>query len=261
VTRKAERDPWYASWFGEEYLALYPERDDREANLQAIFVRELLAPNAARGRVKFLDLACGTGRHAVALDGYDGGVVGLDLSATLLFEALRRPQRPRPGYVRADMRQLPFQGAAFGAVVNFFTSFGYFDDPADDVLVLREVARILAPGGAFLSDVFNMERLVGSLASREEKTVAGERVSISRRYDPVTRKVEKEIEMGSGAGRRVFRERVRAYREEELRALHRAAGLSVVAQYGEFDASPFDPRRSPRLILFAEKPMNGRRPR
>src|SRR6185295_9196301 len=36
------RDPWYASWFGEEYLALYPERDDREALHQAYFVRGLL---------------------------------------------------------------------------------------------------------------------------------------------------------------------------------------------------------------------------
>ncbi len=68
-----ERDPWYAQWFGEEYLALYPERDDREARQQAIFARELLAPFARVGRMRFLDLACGTGRHAVALhDGLGG---------------------------------------------------------------------------------------------------------------------------------------------------------------------------------------------
>ena len=52
----ADRDPWFAEWFGEEYLALYPERDDREARQQAIFVRELLASYARLGRMRFLDL-------------------------------------------------------------------------------------------------------------------------------------------------------------------------------------------------------------
>jgi hypothetical protein len=104
-----------------------------------------------------------------------------------------------------------------------------------------------------LSDVFNAERLVSMLAVREEKTVAGERVSIRRRYDPSSRRVEKEIAMGSGENRRVFRECVRAYTEHELRNLHRAAPLTVRAAYGNFDGSPFDRRRSPRLILLAVK--------
>ena len=248
-----ERDPWFAEWFGEEYLALYPERDDREAREQAIFVRELLTPYARLSRMRFLDLACGTGRHAVALHDGLGGVVGLDLSARLLFAAGRRRGPTRPLWVRADMRHLPFRAGAFGAVVNFFTSFGYFDALDDDARVVREVARLLAPGGAFLSDVFNAERVIGTLAVREIKTVAGARVSIRRRYDPATRRVEKEIEMGAGSDRRVFKECVRVYTEHELRALHRAAGLTVKAAYGNFDGSPFDRGKSPRLILLATK--------
>ena len=252
-----ERDPWYASWFGEEYLALYPERDDREARHQSAFASGVLESYARQGRIGILDLACGTGRHAVVL-GKSAlgplGVVGLDLSHHLLSEARRRSGSLCPGYVRSDMRSLPFADAVFGAVVNFFTSFGYFEDPHDDARVLRETARVLAPGGAFLSDVFNAERVIRTLASREEKTVAGQRISIRRRYDPVTRRVEKDIEMGTGPNRQTFRERVRAYSESELRALHGAAGLRIRAVYGDFDGSPFDVQRSARLILLAEKP-------
>lgn len=249
-----ERDPWFAQWFGEEYLALYPERDDREARQRAIFARELLAPFARAGRMRFLDLACGTGRHAVALQEGLGGVVGLDLSDHLLSQARRRRDGPgRPHFTRADMRRLPFRSGTFGAAVNFFTSFGSFEDPAEDARVVREVARVLAPGGAFLSDVFNAERVVSTLALREEKTVAGERVRIRRRYDPSSRRVEKEIEMGSGENRRLYTECVRAYTEHELRNLHRAASLTVRAAYGNFDGSPFDRRKSPRLILLAVK--------
>ena len=248
-----ERDPWFAQWFGEEYLALYPERDDREARQQAVFARELLAPFASVGRMRFLDLACGTGRHAVVLHEGLGGVVGLELSERLLSQARRREGPARPLWVRADMRQLPFRAGTFGAVVNFFTSFGAFEDPAEDTRVVREVARVLAPGGAFLSDVFNAERVVSTLAVREEKTVAGERVSIRRRYDPSSRRVEKEIGMGSGENKRVFTECARAYTEHELRNLHHKASLTVRAAYGNFDGSPFDRRKSPRLILLAVK--------
>jgi SAM-dependent methyltransferase len=251
LTPETERDPWYASWFGEEYLALYPDRDDVEAVRQAEFVLGLLSPYAARGRGGILDLACGTGRHAVVLARGGAPVAGVDLSAPLLARARARRSEPAPGFVRADMRRLPFARRSFGAIVNFFTSFGYFDDPADDVRVVGEIARLLAPGGAFLSDVFNASRVLSTLVSREERTVAGQRVAIRRRFDAATRRVEKEITMGSGPDARTFRERVRVYLRDELEALHRDAGFSVSAAFGDFDGSPFDPRRSPRLILLA----------
>lgn len=247
----AERDPWYASWFGEEYLALYPERDDLEAARQAQFALGLLAPYAGKGPGGVLDLACGTGRHAVVLSRVGTPVTGVDLSARLLARARARRADPAPGYVRADMRRLPFARGSFGAVVNFFTSFGYFEDAADDVRVLGEIARVLAPGGAFLSDVFNTSRVLATLVSREEKSVAGEHVSIRRRYDAATRRIEKEITMGTGSESRTFRERVRVYLRDELEALHRDACLAVRAAFGDFDGTPFDPRRSPRLILLA----------
>ena len=244
-----DRDPWYASWFGEEYLALYPNRDDLEAARQAQFAFGLLAPYATKGKGGILDLACGTGRHAVVLSRGGFPVTGVDLSAPLLSRARARRAEPDPGYVRADMRRLPFGSGSFGAVVNFFTSFGYFDDAGDDLRVVGEVGRVLAAGGAFLSDVFNAPRVLATLVSHEEKTVAGERVSIRRRYDAATRRLEKEITMGSGSGARTFRERVRVYLRDELESIHRGAGLRVVATFGDFDGSPFDERRSPRLIL------------
>ena len=251
LSAETERDPWYASWFGEEYLALYPDRDDVEAARQAQFVVGLLRPYVAKGPGGLLDLACGTGRHAVILTRAGAPVTGVDLSAPLLARAKARRAEPAPRFVRADMRRIPFADRSFGGVVNFFTSFGYFDDPADDGRVVAEVARVLVPGGAFLSDVFNAARVLATLVSREEKTVAGEHVGIRRSWDAATRTVAKEITMGTGSGARTFRERVRVYDRDELETLHRRAGLVVAAAFGDFDGSPFVPRRSPRLILLA----------
>jgi SAM-dependent methyltransferase len=246
------RDPWWASWFGEEYLALYPNRDEQEAEIQAAFAVEQLAGYARLGKVGFLDLACGTGRHAIALNDSFYGVAGLDLSLPLLRAARRRVTKPRPGYARGDMRALPYQTGVFGSVVNFFTSFGYFEDPKDDLMVLEEVRRVLVPGGVFLSDLLNAERVLSALVHYEEKTIAGERVCIRRRYDPVRKRLEKEITMEPDGVPRTYRESVRVYREDELRILHQEAGFLVLESFGDFDGTPYQPRRSPRLILMAE---------
>jgi SAM-dependent methyltransferase len=251
-----ERDPWYAHWFGEPYLALYPERDDREARAQAVFAREVLAPFAKAGRLRFLDLACGTCRRASALEAGLGATAGIDGSMRLLAAARRREPRVRPGAFCGQVERLPLATRSVGAAVSFTGCFGGSDDAAEDARIAREVARVLAPGGAFLSAVFNAERLVAGLARREEKTVTGTRVVIRRRYDPVRRMVEKEIEMGAGDSRRVYAQKARALTEHDLRVRLRTAGLTVVSAWGDFDGSAFDRRRSPRLLLLATKPSS-----
>ena len=56
---------WFEHWFGEEYLDLYPHRDDRDAERAVA----LLAANGyVRPGQRVLDLACGAGRHAAALE-------------------------------------------------------------------------------------------------------------------------------------------------------------------------------------------------
>ena len=53
------------------------------------------------------------------------------------------------------MRRLPFQNETFGAVLNMFTSFGYFGADMDNLLVVREISRVLEQGGLLLFDYVN----------------------------------------------------------------------------------------------------------
>ena len=250
------RDPWDAHWFDEPYAALYPERGDREARAHAAFARDVLAPYASAGRLNWLDLACATARRTAALAPGAATTAGLDGSVALLAAARRREPRVRPGVFCARATAIPVAARSVGAAVCFTACFGATEDPRDDAALAREIARVLAPGGAFLSAAFNAERLVAGLAAREEKTVTGTRVVVRRRYDPVRRMLEKEIEIGSGDDRRVYARRARAATEHELRARLREAGLTVVSGWGDFDGSAFDRRRSPRLLLLATKPSS-----
>jgi SAM-dependent methyltransferase len=249
-------DPWWEHWFGEAYLALYPEREEREARRQAVFARDVLAPFTKAARLRFLDLGCGTGRRTATLGDGLGAAAGVDASLRLVASARRREPKARPGALCARAERLPFATKSVSAAVSFGGAFGRTEDAEDDARSAAEIARVLAPGGALLTAVFNAERVVAGLALREEKLVLGMRVVIRRRYDPARRMLEKEIEIGTGTAKRVYAQRARALAEHELRSRLRAAGLTVVSAWGDFDGSPFDRRRSPRLLLLASKPSS-----
>ena len=235
---------WYRDWFGEAYLELYPHRDEAEA-------RRAVALLAGHGVVKpgarVLDLACGAGRHAVELERRGALVTGLDLSAVLLRAARTRWRGP---LVRADMRYLPLRGGVFDAVVNLFTSFGYFarDEESEDVL--RDVARVLVPGGCFALDFLNAPAVRASLVTRDSKQVQGKRVVQERRLSNAGRTVVKVIHLEHEG--RSFEERVRLFERDELERMLAAAGLRIQAAFGDYDGGPHTPE-SPRLLLLARR--------
>ena len=236
---------WYEKWFGEEYLELYSHRDASEAEAHVDFVERVFSGDGPRA---VLDLACGAGRHTDALRRRGYRTLGLDLSITLLT---RPPRLPR---VAGDIRALPFADATFDWVLNFFTSFGYFEAERENFRVLEEIVRVLTPGGRFLIDLFNREQVIASLVPRESSSVRGSAVEIERWYDQEKQRVNKRIEIRGADGRiRTFLESVRAYREEEVTIGLRWAGLEVTGVYGSFAGDAFR-AESPRLILVGRKP-------
>ncbi len=241
---------WFEQWFGEEYHALYPHRDEEDAR-RAV---ELIRGVATWDREDWiLDLACGPGRHAAELEGLGAGrVVGYDLSRAMLRRARERTHG-QVSLVRGDMRALPFRHATFALAVNLFTSFGYFLSDDEHRRVVHQVAAALAPGGYFVLDYLNAEQVRRTLRASEQ---AGRRPGAERRTEiRVTRRIGedgrfviKEIELRD-EGRR-FQERVRLFRPDELATMLTDAGLQVLARFGDYDGAPPTPD-SPRVILIA----------
>lgn len=233
---------WFEQWFGEEYHALYPHRDDEDARRAVALIRGVVTWGPDD---RILDLACGPGRHAAELERLGGRVVGFDLSRAMLRRAR---ERTHARLVRGDMRSLPFRDGSFALAVNLFTSFGYFLDDAEHRLVVRQVAAALSRRGHFVLDYLNAEQVRRSL---ERGDAAGDQQSgVTRRLGADGRFVIKEIELRD-EGRR-FQERVRLYGADELAALLTGAGLRVVARFGDYDGSPATPG-APRVILVAAR--------
>jgi SAM-dependent methyltransferase len=242
---------WYKEWFGEEYLELYAHRDEGEADRHVDFVVRHLG-TAEDGTTKspgsVLDLACGAGRHTAALRRRGYTTVGIDLSKTLLVH------EPRVPSVAGDMGSLPFAETSFDWVLNFFTSFGYFERERQNFRVLEEIARVLRPQGRFLIDFLNRDRVLATLEPRETQEIAGRRIEIERWFDTATQRINKRIHLpGTGSTPRTYLESVRAYTREEVTIGLLWAGLEVESLFGNFDGDSFD-SDSDRLIIIGRRP-------
>lgn len=116
-----------------------------------------------------LDLCCGQGRHSleIAKRGYTN-VYGLDRSHYLITRARKqnRAQNLNVSFREGDARKLPYPADMFDCVIIPGNSFGYFESNEDDKKVLREVFRVLKPGGRILLDISDGNYLKSSFVPR-----------------------------------------------------------------------------------------------
>ena len=99
--------------------------------------------------LRILDLGCGTGELARALAGQGFQVTGIDISEASL--AVAREQNPGVSFQNADMTALPFPNSHFDAVIAM-TSLEFC---RDKITALREIKRVLKPGGYLYAEVRN----------------------------------------------------------------------------------------------------------
>ncbi|MFY1699416.1 MULTISPECIES: class I SAM-dependent methyltransferase [unclassified Solwaraspora] len=113
---------------------------------------------AVAGR-RVLELGCGAAGGSRWLAGQGAHAVGLDLSAGMLRQAVAAADRTGVAVplVQADALTLPFVDAAFDTV---WTAFGAVPFVADSAAVMREVHRVLRPGGRWVFAVTHPMRWI-----------------------------------------------------------------------------------------------------
>jgi SAM-dependent methyltransferase len=248
----AEAAPnWWQTGFGPGYLALYDAFLAERTPVEVDQIEALLQLHPPR---RILDLPCGQGRHAIELARRGYEVTGVDLSPYMLGVARERGEASgvRVRWLAGDMRE-SLSGETFDLVLNLFTSFGYFDDEADDRRVVRAAASMLAPGGRFLLEVINGQWIIGNFQERQWFTVGQMAVMERRWLDVPTRRMVVERTVSSANGDDTSVHAVRLYRGPDVEATLRAAGFSRVDLYGDWDGARLSPE-SLRVLAVGTMP-------
>lgn len=256
---------WWETLFDDKYLVTYVDRVTEETTRAQLEFLKKTFPSQAT----ILDLACGYGRLSIPLarEGYE--VTGYDFSEYLLNVAQQEAKAAVPGlrFVKGDMRHLPFDNE-FDAIINVFTSFGYFESAKDDLAVLKGVHSGLKGGGYFLMEFTNspkamswlyengaIDRETGELVSEKTETLStGLVVYQTERLDVGTLRWQMHRSWLENGQERSYRTNVRMYFLADLRQLMEEAGLRVERVYGDFDASPYQ-ADSERIVILSRKPL------
>ncbi|MDR1176553.1 MAG: class I SAM-dependent methyltransferase [Treponema sp.] len=233
-------------------LNLYEETPGlkTESNTKRSFTHKAAA---GAERPRLLDLCCGFGRMSLEFARRGFAVTGVDITKTYL--AAGREDAEAEGleieFVQEDIRRFR-KNAAFDLAVNLYNSFGYFEDPADDRIFVKNVYDSLTDGGSFIIDVLGKEIAVRDYTEAEWFEKAG--YIVLTEYEPVdswgsiwnrwilikdTERIEK-----------VFIQRL--YAASELRSLLLGAGFEQVEICGDWDESPYD-TQAQSLIAVARK--------
>ena len=201
-----------------------------------------------------LDMCCGPGRHALAFAQRGFRVTGVDATAFLLDKARERAEREdaEVEWVESDMREF-LRPESYDLALSLFTSFGFFEDAADNRAVLGHLCQSLRPGGTLVIDVLGKEVLARKyVAVDAQESPTGDIVVQRRRiYDDWSRIATEWLFVGDDGVRR-FHLGLWLYSGRELREMLLAAGFEAVELYGDFLGSAYGPQAS-RLVAVASR--------
>jgi ubiquinone/menaquinone biosynthesis C-methylase UbiE len=147
----------------------FPNESGRNWRQEQLEIPLMLAALRLPRGARMLEVGCGRG---IALPVFDrllapARLVGLDIDPMLLTEAEQRltetgtPAELVPG----DVRNLPFPDGSFDVVIDFGTCF-HVGRPGD---ALREIARVLAPGGIFATETKLSQLLAHPVRSKQRR--------------------------------------------------------------------------------------------
>ncbi len=243
--------PWYETFFNGLYgKVLGGDLHEDRAQEQAEFIKKLLK---LRKGQRVLDCPCGVGRITLGLARLGLKMTGVDLTAPYVAKARRRAKREGLDirFHRRDMREIDFDGE-FSAVINWFTSFGYFDDDGN-LEAAKAFFRALRPGGKLLIDVINRSPVLAHYTPQDTSVQDGVEITDKRRWDPDTRRMESDWTFRKGKQVERHRISLRLYSGPELRAILRKAGFREIQLYGNPPLGRLN-RHHRRLMAVATKP-------
>ncbi len=246
---KASKD-WFKDWFNSPYYhLLYSNRNEDEATA---FIERLINYLQPHKNIKILDVACGKGRHSIALAEMGFDVTGIDLSIESITEA-KQSESENLHFFTHDMR-LPLWVNYFDIAFNFFTSFGYFKTQREHNNAIRSITQSLKPGGLFIIDYLNVAYEEKNFEESTEKIIGDYHFVIKKRHD--LHHFYKEIQVNDGSVKMpitLSTERVAKFSFDDFKTMLAQQHMQIEEIFGTYDLEKYDVASSRRMIIVAKK--------
>jgi SAM-dependent methyltransferase len=151
----------YALRYAELYDLFYR---DKPYQREAEFIDRWLGDHGVARSARILELACGTGEHAIRLAKFGYAVTATDRSPAMIELARRKSKRQNVTvqFGQRDMRKLPIPDVPFEASLCLFDSIGYVKTDPSIGAVLDGVHRSLRPGGIFLVEFWHAPAMMNT---------------------------------------------------------------------------------------------------
>lgn len=245
-------NPWYKEWFNSPYYyQLYFKRDKVEA---ANFINKLIDHLKPAPGAYMLDIACGRGRHSIQLASRGFDVTGIDLAEDSISKA-REKENDHLHFFLHDMR-LPFWINYFEYAFNFFTSFGYFNTRREHDNVIRTISQSLKPEGIFVIDYLNVHFAEDHLIHKSEKEIDGVNYHITKWHDEKYFYKKIEVKDENLKETLVVQEKVAKFLLGDFTEMLAYQQMQVQEVFGDYNFNEYDVKKSPRMIIIAQKKIH-----
>jgi SAM-dependent methyltransferase len=256
---------WWQKIFDERYLKIYSswiteKRTDREIKFLVSFIKK----EFKNRKINILDLACGYGRHSLALAKNGFKVVGVDYSKYFLNLAKKEAKRLKiknVKFLRKDIRKINFR-KEFDLVISMFTSFGYFDKNEDNIKVLKNVYESLKRGGSFILDLENPNFYWNFFLKNPKVNEKGflyyefkENIDINTRviFDHLSRFVILQRRWEENGKENLYEGKFKLFYPEEVKTYLYLIGFKRVEILGDLDLNKLFTTTSHRMVFISFK--------
>ena len=248
--------------FYEDLSEDYDRFVDWDARLafEMPFLRERLGQAQAKSVV---DVACGTGHHAIAF-----ARAGLRVTAADSSEAMIRRAKANAtaAGVSVDARTLGFGQLAdklaggYDAITCLGNSIPHLLTASELSRAFADMAKVLRPGGLLVLQLRNFDRVLAQrdrFMAPESHAMAEEEWLFFRFYDMDGQSLRFNMVRLSRKGDEDWRVRLQhtqlyAWRRQQLVTSLGENGFDGIAAYGSFRGEPFDVETSADLVLTAQ---------
>ena len=223
-----------------------------------------LIKNIESSRV--LDIACGSGRHSVALASHGTDVVGVDYSKSMIQAAEKHAAAANvaPKFIVGDMEGIKtIVEGSFDLIICLGNSLALANDIDTLKQVVKDIFHILKDGGSFVAQVLNFEEIhwtgFRTFPSKVGKLSDGEEITFSRLFEHTDYPYSSTLVMsafrkdGENWLSEVSTQKVLNLKHDQMKTILEETGFSSVDIFSNYERGEIDKKYDRSMVILCQK--------